>query len=74
MILNNNIPQTIVDPYLTYVLLDIIKDRIHVEIKKVEYKKLLKKIYLNMIKMQLEGSAPLSPNDTKKLEKSLKLM
>lgn len=74
MLLNNNIAETIIDPYLTYVVIEDINDNISVKIKKVLYKDVLKKVYLNMIKMQKEGSAPPSPNDTKKLEKSLRLM
>ena len=73
MIVKNNMAETVVDHYLTYAVLSDLDDKIYVSIKKIKYKELLKKIYLDMVRMQIEGSAPSSPNDTKKLEKTLRI-
>lgn len=72
MIMEDNNPETIVDPYLTYALLD--DYTLEVEIIKLPYEELLKKVYLDSVYMQYKGMAPYSPDDNKKLRKSLKLM
>lgn len=72
MVLENGSAETIVDPFLTYALLDT--DSLNVEIIKLPYKELLKKVFLDSLYMQDKGLAPYSKEDNKKLRKSLKLM
>lgn len=75
MVLNNFIPDTIIDPYLTYVILDdSIDNKIKVSTVKVPYKETFKKVYYDSLRLQENGSVPFSPNDTKRREKSLRLM
>ncbi len=74
MELENYTPITIIDPYITYALLNIKENTITVEIKKIPYIKTLEKIYIDMIIKQGCNRIPQSPDDTKKIQKSLKLM
>lgn len=72
MILENNVPKTIIDPYLTYALLDT--NTMDVEIIKIPYKELLIDVYLDSLRLQNEHKAPYSPENNEKIRKSLKLM
>ena len=73
--LNQDNYETIIDNYLTYLILEQLNDNmLKANMIKVPYKETLKKVYLDMIKLQLYEEAPYSPNDTKRVEKSLKLM
>ena len=64
---------TRINPYLTYAIVDDtnLSTGFKVEIIKVPYKETLKKVYVDMVKMQEENRAPYSPNDTKKVRDSL---
>ena len=64
---------TNINSYLTYATVNEnnLNNGIYVEIIKVPYKKTLKNIYFDMVKMQEEKKAPYSPNDTKKVKDSL---
>ena len=69
MVLTSKGVEPIIDPYLTYIIID---DK--AKIIKVPYKETLKKVYIDMVNRQIDGTIPPSPKDTKKLIKSLKLM
>lgn len=74
MELENYTPVTIIDPYITYAILDVEKDITTVQIIKIPYEKTLVKVYIDMMIKQGCNRIPQSPNDTKKIEKSLRLM
>ena len=75
MILNNYIADTIIDPYLTYgIIEDNLEEKIKFSIIKVPYKDIFKKVYYESLRLQENNTIPYSPNDTKRREKSLRLM
>ncbi len=63
----------IIDPYLTYVIIDdkIQTDGINIQMIKVPYKETLKKVYIDMVDLQEKGLIPYSPKDTKKILNSI---
>ncbi len=62
-----------INPYLTYAIVNDnnLDTGVNIEIIKIPYKETLKKVYFNMIKLQEEGKAPYSPNDSEKVRSSL---
>ena len=65
---------TIIDPFLTYLIIEEMNGFLYARINYVPYKETLKKVYLDILKKERESLIPYSPMDKEKIEKSLKLM
>lgn len=63
-----------INPYVTYLLLDDknMEAGFNAEIIKVPYSKELINVYMDSMKNQMSGNFPFSPNDTKRIEESLR--
>lgn len=70
----NDRVETIIDPFLTYLLMEDYDREIYARIVHVPYKETLKNVYLDILKKERESLIPYSPRDKEKIEKSLRLM
>ena len=74
MVCFNNIVETYIDSYLTYLILEDIDNIVFAHLKYVPYKETLKKVYLDILKKEKESLIPYSPKDKEKIYKSLRCM